>query len=86
MRYLVDISCAFTIDTMLMLFLPEKLITYGNNKLTKQVINLAIETILKFVARKIAAVTETQFVKHMEITNYFLKEKNLHKPPSTHVV
>lgn len=88
MKYLVDISSPFIMDKM-MLFLPEKLITYRKNMLTgvlKQVCDLAIETILKFVMREIAAVTRHQSVKRMENITYFFKKKNLHEPMCTNVV
>lgn len=45
----------------MMLFLPEKVITYRNNVLMevlKQAHKMAIETILKFVMRKIAAIVK----------------------------
>lgn len=72
----------------MMPFLPEKLITYRNSKLMKvikQVPMFAVETVLKFVMRKIAVVTETQFVKRMKNITHFFRKKKLHEPICTSV-
>lgn len=72
----------------MMPFLPKKLITYQNSKLMKvikQIPIFAVETILKFLIGKIAAVTETQIIKHMKNITYFFRKKNLHEPICTNV-
>lgn len=86
-KYLVDKCYTFAMDKM-MLLLPGKAITYEDNMLMKVlsgVLNMAIESFLKFVRKKIAAITETQFVKRMENIICFFKRNNFPEPP-IHVV
>lgn len=84
----INISSPFIMDNV-MLFLSDKLKTYQNNMLMeslRKVPQLAIETILKFIMRKIAAVTESQSVKSLKNTTCFFKRKSLRKHICTHVV
>lgn len=88
MKYLVDISTLFIMDKM-KLFLPKTLITYQNHMLMdvlKQVLKLTTESTLKFVMRKISAVTGSQSVRLMKKITYFFKKKNLQEPTCTNMV
>lgn len=84
MKYLVHTTVTFITDKM-MFFLPEGQLNHKLMMFIKQGCTFAIKSILKFVIRKIAAVTESLFVELVKIIASVFK-KNLREPICTNEV